>query len=225
MPAVLVQHVSQSDAGGASSYTVTFSGTPVNGNTLFMLFGEHSTLSLTTITSITQTGVTWTNVVGVSPLHWDSEVWVGVVGAGAGKIATINFAVNSKASWAAMSEWSGIVGTPFDVSANQQTTGDPADTTLTATTAQANELWLSHYTTLGSGSMSGPNNGYTALDTPAAANGIEFGTAYKIVSATGTAGGTMAIGSSVAYLAVASAFKATAPAVAKGGNLPTLGMG
>lgn len=103
----------QDKASGATgtntnSFGISLASTPTNGNLLIACVGRDGTGS---ISSITQTGVTWSQVAtsgtGSAPVMF---IWKGIVGSGAGTSITI--ACSSTTFMGAhISEWSGITGT------------------------------------------------------------------------------------------------------------------
>ena len=107
----------QTKATGAGTNTnalaVVLGTTPTNGNLLIAMIDRDATGA---ITSISQTNVTWTQLVtsgtGTAPVV---EVWKGVVGAGAGTTLTINCGTTTFTG-AVVAEFAGITGT-LDTSA------------------------------------------------------------------------------------------------------------
>ncbi|MDB5254406.1 MAG: Fibronectin type domain protein, partial [Parcubacteria group bacterium] len=93
--------------GAASNpvYAITFSSAPTNGN--FLTFESVVNSGVSSISSITQTGVTWRRaVIGTSTAV---ETWYGIVGAGAGTTATATLSSTVGAVPAgSMQEWSGV---------------------------------------------------------------------------------------------------------------------
>ena len=102
-----VQTASQASAS-ATTRVVTFGTAPTNGNKLYMLTVAEGTSS---VSSISQTNVTWTNMAiasaGVSPVI---ELWKGVVAASAGTAATITWSASEFHSAVGL-EFSGTAGT------------------------------------------------------------------------------------------------------------------
>ena len=88
-----------------ASLALTLGAAPTDGNVLFALIGS----SASTVTGVTQTGVTWSKLLdtGLVP---DAELWKGVVGAGAGTTVTVAFAAASYSCFH-VSEWAGLTGT------------------------------------------------------------------------------------------------------------------
>lgn len=194
---------------------VTMASSPIAGNALVLTYmGCASGSNTPSISSISQTGVTWTYQIGkthASYVSWRGEIWFGVVTSGANVMVNITLdksAVNH--ATADVCEYSGLLTSGFlDLTAtNSSLATTTPDTGTTSTTTQAEELWVgltgSTWTT-----QSSPTNGFTLLD------GVTDGSvsnAYleKIVSSTGTANsGTTQ--TSNAWLGCIATFKAGAP--------------
>ena len=97
-----------SGGSNTNSLAVTLSSSPTNGNLLICGIDRDAA---GTISTITQTGVTWTQLitsgVGAAPV---AEIWKGVVGAGASATLTIACSTTTYTN-ALISEWNGITGT------------------------------------------------------------------------------------------------------------------
>jgi len=180
-----------------SSWTVTMVSTPTNGNAIVLCIGMEASGQL--ISSVTQTGVTWTgsgtgkqvgNLYGAS--H-DSEIWLGVVGSGAGKVITITAAAGTVyMAVADACEYSGVATTSFlDKTAVNGGTSGTSTTGTTAATTQPNELLIgSIFAYYGSAAVtqSAPTNSFTLRDgvNQSNANGdYSMGYLEQIVSSTG----------------------------------------
>jgi len=171
--------------GSGASITVTLAQTPVEGNVLVATVSTEI-WTIQTVDSISQTGVTWSKQKGVT--YQDSfgvEIWFGVVGSGAGTVATITFTGSVNAAVGNICEYSGIATTYFlDKTASATGTSTQTDTGTTAETTQADELWIGstfgYYQT-----QSNPTNGFTLLDGDSSSAGNAF--LEKIVSEVGTA--------------------------------------
>ena len=183
--------VGQSGRGtiaSGTSITVTMAATPASGNLLISGVGWCESTGAVTVSSITETGVTWTGQVSKNN-GWDnSAIWVGVVGAGASKTVTITLS-GSGAQYGAVAdiyEYSGLLTTGFldKTASNAGGTASP-NTGTTATTTQATELWIG-VTEIETWGQSTPTNLFTLYD---GAEGSNAATAFleKIVSSTGTA--------------------------------------
>jgi len=94
--------------GSGGTRVITLGATPTNGNLLLLISGVEDNGS---ITSITQTNVTWTKfagtTIGSAPVV---EIWKGVVGASAGTGLTVAYSSSAYGSCAVI-EMSGLTGT------------------------------------------------------------------------------------------------------------------
>ena len=89
----LVQQATGSWSSG-TTYTVTLSTAPTNGNVVVLGQGVSGTSANNTISSISQTGVTWHKATS-SHTNDDSEIWYGEVGSGASTTVTVTLAWNA----------------------------------------------------------------------------------------------------------------------------------
>jgi hypothetical protein len=205
------------NTNGATSLGITQASTPTNGN-LNILTGNIVTSSPTPISSIVQTGVTWSRVVNAG----FTELWKGVVGSGASKTITVNFAssLNSANSAVAnVNEYSGLDSSPLDKTATHSGGNSNLDSGTTSTTSQANELWVASLGNRtnngGSATLTNPTNGFTLLDGVQVYQNSNYPAANafmeKIVSTTGTAntGATASSTSSNYWDCCIATFKAT----------------
>jgi hypothetical protein len=160
-------------SGYGLSTSLTLSANPTSGNMLILTVGIDGVQNFTTVSSITQSGVTWTKVCnssyngGTTYASFDTEIWAGTVGSGASKTVSITFS-KSSCNWLfQIGEWSGIWTSNFlDRTASSQNSY-PGSTTpstgTTSTTQHSNELcigstFLTYY------DQSSPTNGYTIVD-------------------------------------------------------------
>jgi hypothetical protein len=150
----------------SSSLSVTMASAPTNGNLLILCIG----LNDGSVTSIIQTGVNWsTGGAGLQQSEnasgaYTAEIYAGIVGSGASTSITINVSPSSYAV-ADVCEYSGLALSGFlDKTATSYTAGytTTTHTGTTATTTQANELWIG--VTVEYGAQSAPTNGFTLLD-------------------------------------------------------------
>jgi hypothetical protein len=151
------------------------------------------------ISSISQTGVTWSKAAAENnPATMDTEIWYGVVGSGAGTSITVTVASGSGGLYSEIAdvcEWAGLAtSSPVDKTAtNAGTQSTSGNSGTTATTTQASELWIG---AIGAGAVatghvaqSSPTNSFTLLDgAQETFTNIwsSMGYSYKIASATGT---------------------------------------
>jgi hypothetical protein len=181
-----------------NSIPVTMGAAPTNGNVLIAVIGLNKDGGgAITVSSITQTGVNWSKVVGYNnaATYGDAEIWFGVVGSGASTTATIALSTSTgnNGGVANISEYSGVATSNYTdkTSTNYGNSGTSVDTGTTATTTQADELWIGAYGGDFSAIyhvLSSPSNGFTLLDGAGLgiADGL-YGYVEKIVSAIGTA--------------------------------------
>ena len=217
-------------AGLGTTLTVTQNSPPTNGNLNILAFcstvtefesGSYVTRS---VSSITQTGVTWTKQ-AFQDTWWEhpanhlntlnSEIWVGVVGAGASATITLTLlgtGDTNNAEVANVCEYSGLLTSGFlDKTAINAGESTNTDTGTTAITSQANELWIGAIAA--ERAQTTPTNGFTLLD-GVYYTGYGISNAYleKIVSATGTANSGTSIASIENWVGCIVTLKA--PAVA-----------
>ena len=200
---VLVQGGPSNPARGtstSSSISVTMALTPIQGNLLIAVIGTFAS-SYATVSSITQTGVTWTGLgnpqaqfegATLNPYYEDCEIWVGVVGSSAQTSITINLAVNADFGGIAdVCEWSGLATSSFldqvASNGNVSTGTTTPDTGQTPITNKASELAIGAIMVTGSltPTQGSPTNGFTMLD--GAYDGLYSSLAYlyNILSSTG----------------------------------------
>lgn len=199
-----------------TTVSLTLDSIPTNGNLLVAVVGTCKENGYATVTSISQTGVTWTQ----QRAHGDSisiyylyvEIWVGVVSSGsASKDITVNISdATFRGVIADICEYSGLLTSGFlDKTANDHGISNSSDTGTTATTSQDNELWIGG-TCILNATQSTPTNGFTLLD---GTKYITNSTGYleKIVSSTGEANSGTALSTSTLWIGCIATFKAAAP--------------
>lgn len=204
-----------------TSFTVTQSQAPANGNANILCLQVSGSQTNPSITSIVQTDVTWSLV--KPDAYCGGNIYIGIVGAGAGTLITINLSggTGTFIDIADVCEYSGIDTSSYlDKTASNYGYSAAGDTGTTATTTQANELWIgciaAGYSTSGA-VQSSPTNGFTLLDGAELHSGSYYGsTAYleKIVSATGQANSGTTISYSNYWSGLMATFKAAAAGVA-----------
>ena len=204
----------QGNARGTSTSTsisVTMASTPTSGNVLIATIGTKSS-SVITVSSVTQTGVTWSYVTSktYSLYTLDSEIWFGVVGSGASTSITVTLSGTAgNGAVADVCEYSGLATSDYlDKTASASGSSTSTSTGTTATTTQANELWLGAITVGGlSDPQSSPTNGFSMLDGNAY---FVTSLAYleKIVSSTGTANSHTTLAGEGGYAGCIATFKA-----------------
>jgi hypothetical protein len=134
-----------------NALSASLSSTPTEGNLLIAVAGIDSESTKNyTVSSVTQTGVTWTRQVssnfslGGIYAFGDIEIWAGVVGSGASKTVTAHF-TNSTTYGISLTvcEYSGLVTSGFlDQKASNRGDSANPNTGTTNTTTQINELWI-----------------------------------------------------------------------------------
>ncbi|HKD15881.1 MAG TPA: hypothetical protein VKE71_15205, partial [Candidatus Angelobacter sp.] len=175
-PIALIQQTVASWTSG-TSFQATFSVVPQSGS-LLICAGGASTSQQESVTGISSTGATW-HLAVASKVNFDDEIWYAEVGSNAGNVITIT--LNAvPAGWSVnCSEWSGILsGGELDVVASKHGNNNSLVTGSIAPPAGNRELIFGE--ARGSGTLSGPTNGFTALNTPN--GGWQFD--YKIVGNT-----------------------------------------
>ena len=166
----------------AISLSVTMTSTPTVGNTLIAVVGGQ----FASISSVTETGVTWAKAVSYYLSgYYSVEIWYGTVASSAGTSVLFTFSSTSGYAAADICEYSGLASSPVDKTATNTGDSTSLDTGTTAPTSQANELFVG--ATVGYGAtQSSPTNGFTLLD-GAADTATSLAYLENIVSATGTA--------------------------------------
>lgn len=186
--------------GAVNTLQVTLTSTPTQSNLLILTIGIFDYFTLNTVTSITQTNVTWTKQTQKQAYdQYDSEIWAGVVGSNPSTSITVNFTGigNRGLAIADVCEYSGIQTSRFldKTSGGASNQSQSGNTGTTAITTRPQELWIGevfHVTDFFSDStQNSPTNSFTLLDGVGfdAGNGYHASCAYleKIVSTTGTA--------------------------------------
>lgn len=178
-----------------TSLVLQLNQVPVNGNSEIMSIGT-SAPGTGAVTSIVQTGATWTSAVQTSNPGVETEIWYAEGVSGASTTITINTGSTFTID-VVVAEYSGLkTSGSFDVSASSfgsLSTGSPFSGT-TATTAQSNELWfasLTHQTTVSTGSsdFTSFTNSFSLVGQTTTGI-LKNGAAERIVSSAGTASTT-----------------------------------
>ena len=174
-----------------SSISVTALATPTSGNLMI------ATISLTsgtvpTVSSISETGVTWTQQISKTQgTACQTKIWAGVVGSGASISITITLSGSANSGVADICEYSGLKTSGFlDQTATAGTQWGIASTGTTSTTTQATELCIGAIGVTGGDAVITPTNGFTLLDGVNYQGGggynVALGFFENIVSSTGT---------------------------------------
>jgi hypothetical protein len=207
---VFVSNYAKGESSG-STISVVMSK-PNTGDALVAVIGDVPSSGLVTVSSITQTGVTWTKQVSTSEslgsYTYDDEIWLGIVGSNPGTVVTVT--LSGTATYGAVAdinEYSGVATSgALDKTATNSGKSASASTGMTATTTQANELWV--------GGISGdyysqnfPTNGFTLSD-GTLYNYISVGYLQNIVSSTGQADSAVTLSTSNDWAGCIATFEA-----------------
>jgi hypothetical protein len=125
-----------------------------------------------TVTSISQTGVTWTKSksesvhppVGSPNYYLGVEIWRGIVGSGASSTLTINLSNTPFLGSADVNEYTGKLFDDVNASSQNNGTVNNCPTGTTATTTQATELLVGAIQAANVSNQTTPTNGFTLLD-------------------------------------------------------------
>ena len=207
----LVQSAHAQETGAATGYCI-FSTAPTAGDVIVLTVGLRTTVS-TTVSSVSETGVSWTVAVNsVSAGNYLACICYGVVGSGAGAVISV-FPSDTSYYGCVMdaSEFSDLSSTPLDVYASNTGAGTTTDTGTTVTTSTPNELFVGDSVT-GSQTQSSATNGFSVIGgTPFDSGYVCSAFLYKIVSSTQTANSGCQI-SGASWSGAIATFEATAPA-------------
>lgn len=182
-------------AVASTTNAVTPSGSVANGSNLVMTIG-YLNGTAGKVSSITQSGATWvqksaqSNATGGTT----SEVWVAENVSGVGtNAATVNFGSSLSSQIQLMEVTGSATSSSIDKTATSQGNdggGFPTTGTTSATTMAA-EIAIGVITLDVSGAIASADNGYTVLS-DLNVSVPHMTTVYKILSATGTTGTTLA---------------------------------
>ncbi|MCX6867421.1 MAG: MBG domain-containing protein, partial [Verrucomicrobia bacterium] len=212
----------QSATGNTGRYTsstlsVTLGTTPVSGNSLVAVISTRGTSS-SRITSITQTGATWTRASQAANSNGTTtEIWYAPNVSGAGKTITITQA-SALRSAAVVMEYPGVLAvSPVDQTGNATGSSTAPVTGTTAATVQANELWIggigyiSSTPTLGSllNSFSSVANAQTSYST--ASYNAKVYALERTVNSIGTASSGGTLSTSAQWSGAIATFKMAMP--------------
>ena len=210
-------------SSAASSFSVTVA-TPANGNTLIAVISTRGT-SAGRVSSITQTGATWTRASQAANANGTTtEIWYAPGVSGAGTTVTINLAASLFAS-AVVAEYSGVLAvSPLDQTNNATGSSTAAVTGTTPTTTEAGELWIGGIgLTNSSYTLGSPLNSFTAFTNSASTSGTAGNNARvyaleKIVTSTGAASSGGTVSSSSQWSGAIATFYAPSSSLALGGS-------
>ena len=199
----------------SSTISVSLSNTPASGDVLIATIGTYRTISSTprTVSSITETGVTWTRQTSQTDTSGndarDVEIWLGTVGSGASTSISISLSGAPAAAVADVCEYSGIAASSsLDKTAGTYGQSTSTNTGTTSTTAQNSELWIGGIIVEGNNAQTTPTNGFTVRDGAVYNSAMSLAYLEKIVSATGTANSGTTISTSQYWTGCIATFKA-----------------
>ena len=199
-----------------SSISVTMTSAPASGNVEVATISTCNSGSARTVSSISQTGVTWSKQVSSSGSdgsgYDDSEIWLGIVGSGASTSVTVNLSGSPSYGGAAdICEYSGVATSgSLDLTSTASGSSTSTSTGTTATTTAPNELWIGSIVASGNTgrTQSSPTNSFTLLD-GAVVSYMSEAYLEKIVTSTATANsGTTCSGSVNGWFGCIATFKA-----------------
>jgi len=195
-----------------NTISVTMDATPTSGNILVAVIGLSDAAYDRSVSSISETGVTWTKQISkLAPMYCRVEIWFGVVAAGVSVSITVNLAGTQAGATADVCEYSGVLTANFlDKTATSSGSSATPVTGTTATTTQASELWIGGTVSVSTSDQTTPINGFALLD-GVVSNGISTAFLEYIASATGTANsGTTVAGAAKNYAGCIATFFAAA---------------
>jgi autotransporter-associated beta strand protein len=214
-------------SGAVTTYTVTVPA-PANGNTLVAVIGHRTSLTGPIVSSITQSGATWSRAAVAGPGSGGSgittEIWYAPNVSSAGTTVTLNFASGGRTA-CVIEEYSGVLtASPLDlVATNLGATSTAADTGTTGFSAQENELWVGGIAVNGNTTTLGtPNNLFTiANNSISQAGGAVDAKIYALERFQNTvgfanSGGTLS--ASTGWSGAVACFKATQTLTRSGAN-------
>jgi hypothetical protein len=198
-----------------ASFNVTVTA-PADGNTLIAVISTRSTTA-NAVSSISQTGASWsraastTGTAGVT-----TEIWYAPNISGAATTVTINVSGGSGFdSTAVVAQYDGILSaSALDKTATSTGTNTAAFTGATATTTQANELWIGGIGLADNVSFSSPTNSFTSFANVNSGGSSTRSTIYaleRIVTATGAAASGGTVSATAQWAGAMATFKAEFP--------------
>lgn len=183
-----IQFATALSAGSVTSQGVTLGATPGDGNLLVALIAT-ANAATGQVSSISQTGATWVRAVEVASASNTTEIWYAENVSGAGTSVTVNYSGTALTNIIIL-EFDGIVSSSSldQTASNTGTYPGSADSGTTATTSQANEVWVAALTDeiFPSGTWNSPSNSFTEV-TETANIFLNMVGEERTVTATGTA--------------------------------------
>ena len=216
--------------GNVSSISVTlnssnnFPNAPTKGNYLILTYTSFSSIAARTITSITQTNVSWTatNAVVSAGNYGRSEIWIGAVSASAGTSITVNLsgvfgAGGGGGGVVNICEYSGLAGTVDQYKTASGSGVTSSSTGTTSSTTSTNELLIGCTGAFRTGNatqtQSNPTNSFTLLDgtdlsLQSGASHVSNGYLERIVSSESTYGSSVTLANPCSeYMGCIATFK------------------
>jgi len=217
--ASLVQSVGAASTTNVTSLGVTI--TPTTGNNLIAtVIGRNTTNAVTGPAG-------WTRVCGVTFNNFDTSIWVLENYSGSGAQTYTWAQTASDTMSIVVMEWNGLVtASSTDQTATNtspaNTASNPVDSGTTATTTQANEVWIAAMGSAATGNraISGVTSGWTqdlTENTSGGAHETHITDLYQIVSATGVANAQFTLSTAQEWNGCVATFK-----IASGGGGPVL---
>jgi hypothetical protein len=222
---------SVTNTSGLSLTVAATIATPTAGNLLVaFVCGIGDNL----VSGVASTGNTWVQATAIDQGSIWGEIWYCQNCAASGTTVTATmFSSSQNAIW--VSEWNNTKAVALDKVAGNGTTYsiiNPANTSATATTTQANELCIAGYVDSdgNTNTWNAPSNGFTEMVDFGGTGTFRVGGAFKTVTATGaqstTAGKSSGPTLSAAFVALIATFKDVVPGGSSGhGSLLLLGCG
>lgn len=176
----IVQHGSNSGVG-VTSLALTMAAA---SNPLIICVGVTSGTT-GRVSSISQTGVTWTRINQAANTTAECEVWVGVLTAAtSGTTATINFAASLTVQAQFMEVQLLANSSTVDTSANRTDSNPNAILSASVTTTNANDFLVAAFVVDSTTGLISPTNSFTIEDDLTTLPHLCV--CYRVVSATGT---------------------------------------
>ncbi len=199
--------------GATPTLTVTLASAPTAGNTLVATIGAYfSSGGLGYVSSIVETGVTWSLAVNTSAsTNKACEIWYGIVAAGASVTITITYTRNiGNSAVADVAEYDIVAVLDATKTNSSATSTATTDTGTTVTTAQPNELWVGCASVVNR-NQSSPTNGFDMYDGITTTGIVTTAYLEKIVTAVGTANTGTTLSSTSSWSACIATFLYSTP--------------
>jgi hypothetical protein len=199
-------------ATATTTISCTLTSTPIQYNTLILTSGSRRTGGTVYISSISQTGVTWTVQIRKSYTIY-AEIWMGqVTSASAGTLITATYSQSLGTNGYGVinvCEYSNIaLDVPLDKTASAGASSQYPLTGTTATTTATYELWVGCTVSLLNTQYT-PTNGFTLIDGVKVdgENGLSNAFLEKIVSSKTTAYSSTSQGGTANYAGCIATFR------------------